>query len=113
MNLLITQRPAAPWWLAAIISAGLALGASIAQAETGAAPSGADELSALARLEGGEYRPLYAKAAEKRLVKPFWLGRTQVTNGEFLDFVRAHPQWRRSQVARSQADANYLNHWAG
>jgi len=39
--------------------------------------------------------------------------RTQVTNSDFLEFVRARPQWRRSQVARAETDENYLRHWAG
>ena len=67
----------------------------------------------LAAVTGGEYQPLYAKAADKRTVKAFRIGQTQVTNGEFLEFVREHPQWRRSQVSQSEADSNYLRHWAG
>lgn len=96
-----------------MVSANLALTGFLAQAGAEAAAGDTDESSAMARLEGGEYQPLYAKAAEKRQVKAYWLGRTQVTNGDFLEFVRAHPEWRRSRVARSQADANYLKHWAG
>ena len=67
----------------------------------------------LAAIEGGEYQPLYAKAADKRKVGSYLLGFAQVTNGEFLEFVREHPQWRKSKVARAEADANYLRHWAG
>ena len=37
----------------------------------------------------------------------------QVTNGQFLDFVKLHPEWQRSKVQRTLADANYLAHWAG
>jgi cytochrome oxidase Cu insertion factor (SCO1/SenC/PrrC family) len=37
----------------------------------------------------------------------------QVTNGQFLEFVKRHPEWRRSRVKRTQADANYLKHWEG
>lgn len=35
-----------------------------------------------------------------------------VTNAQFLDFVRAHPRWRRGQVPLLLADADYLSHWA-
>lgn len=36
---------------------------------------------------------------------------TAVTNLEFLDFVKANPQWRRSNVNRLFADSNYLKYW--
>lgn len=41
------------------------------------------------------------------------LDRHPVTNAEFLEFVRAHPQWRRDRVARLFADAQYLAYWRG
>jgi formylglycine-generating enzyme required for sulfatase activity len=34
-----------------------------------------------------------------------------VTNGEFLEFVRAQPQWRRGQVPVLFADGGYLAKW--
>ncbi|OYW70839.1 MAG: hypothetical protein B7Z37_29515, partial [Verrucomicrobia bacterium 12-59-8] len=67
----------------------------------------------MAFIPGGDYKPLYAKEAKSRHTAPFFMAVTQVTNGEFLAFVKAHPAWRRSQVKRSLADANYLAHWAG
>lgn len=36
-----------------------------------------------------------------------------VTIGDFLDFVRANPRWRRSNVKRIFADESYLNNWTG
>jgi formylglycine-generating enzyme required for sulfatase activity/cytochrome oxidase Cu insertion factor (SCO1/SenC/PrrC family) len=108
--------------LAAALSLGLAAGADPASAPPVKAP--AVEAPAievpptevpprLASIEGGEYQPLYAKAADKRKVGSFLLGLTQVTNGEFLEFVREHPEWRKSKVSRAEADENYLRHWAG
>jgi formylglycine-generating enzyme required for sulfatase activity len=35
-----------------------------------------------------------------------------VTNGEFLAFVREHPEWRRDRVPRVFADERYLAHWS-
>jgi formylglycine-generating enzyme required for sulfatase activity len=79
----------------------------------------------MVRLEGGRYRPLYRRPVRvaggdslvRRVVAervaPFLLDRRPVTNAEYLDFVRAHPQWRRSRVSRLFADASYLRHWAG
>ena len=63
----------------------------------------------------GIYRPLFAGENDLKEipVAGFQLAATPVTNGEFLDFVRANPQWRRSQVKRLFADENYLKHWAG
>lgn len=34
-----------------------------------------------------------------------------VTNGEFLAFVRRHPEWQRGQVPSLLAGADYLSHW--
>ena len=62
-------------------------------------------------IPGGDYKPLYSKEAKPRRTPAFFLDVTPVTNGQFLDFVRAHPEWRRSRVSRSQADENYLRHW--
>lgn len=44
-------------------------------------------------------------------LKAFWIDETAVTNLEFLEFVKANPQWRRSKVNRLFADSNYLKHW--
>jgi sulfatase modifying factor 1 len=67
----------------------------------------------MAFIAGGSYKPLYAKEAKSRTVAAFLLDTAQVTNGQFLEFVKAHPEWRRSRVTRALADANYLVHWAG
>lgn len=64
-------------------------------------------------IPGGSYKPLYSKTAKERLAPPFFMDTMQVTNAQFLDFVKAHPEWQRSKVKRTQADANYLWHWAG
>ena len=45
-------------------------------------------------------------------VAAFRLDRTPVTNAQFLEFVRAHPQWRRDRIASLFADSEYLSHWA-
>jgi formylglycine-generating enzyme required for sulfatase activity len=69
----------------------------------------------MARVPGGVYRPLFRgdSDAKEFPVKAFVLDIHPVTNAEFLDFVRANPRWRRSQVKRLFADENYLKHWAG
>lgn len=101
-----TTHPSRIAWLSVLLLAVIG-GAAPAQDVPPAPPEG------MAGIAGGDYQPLYAKAAQRRTVGSFLLAQSQVTNGEFLEFVRAHPQWRRSQVARAEADENYLRHWAG
>jgi len=87
-----------------------------------AAPTDAGDMS---RIPGGEYRPLYRQPVrgERRdtllrrvvpvRVQAFDLDRRPVTNAEYLEFVRAHPEWQRSRVSRLFADRSYLRHWQG
>jgi formylglycine-generating enzyme len=66
----------------------------------------------MARLPAGSYRPLYAtRAAEPRRVPAFWLDRHAVTRGQFLAFVRRHPEWRRDRVSAVRAEPAYLVDW--
>jgi formylglycine-generating enzyme required for sulfatase activity len=67
------------------------------------------------RINGGPYVPLYRGAFEPPLqdVPTFYLAERPVTNAEFLAFVRANPQWRRSEVKRVFANARYLANWTG
>ncbi len=64
-------------------------------------------------INGNYYTPLFIKTGEnkKQFVKSFYLDIHAVTNKQFLDFVRANPEWRRSQVKRIFADKNYLKNW--
>lgn len=61
------------------------------------------------------YRPVFPPSPEETElpVAAFALDRVPVTNGEFLAFVRAHPEWRRDRVAAVRAEPGYLGHWAG
>ena len=91
--------------LTATLSAALALATLSLAGET--APPG------MVWVPASSYKPFYAGKAVPRAVPPFFMDITQVTNAQFLDFVKEHPQWRRSQVNRSEADAGYLTQWAG
>ncbi|WP_395742298.1 SUMF1/EgtB/PvdO family nonheme iron enzyme [Prosthecobacter sp.] len=64
-------------------------------------------------IPAGRYAPAFGTDARARVVEAFLMDAAQVTNGQFLDFVKQHPEWRRSRVPRSLADPNYLSHWAG
>jgi formylglycine-generating enzyme required for sulfatase activity len=68
-----------------------------------------------AALPGGTFTsvlPADGKTAPAQ-VAPFQLRTELVTNGEFLAFVKAHPEWQRDKVASILADARYLTHWEG
>ena len=69
-------------------------------------------VGAMVRIPAGDYRPLYAEPGAGRVhVAAFALDRQPVTRAEFLAFVRAQPQWQRSRVGRSFAEASYLADW--
>ena len=77
--------------------------------------AGAFARDEMAQIPAGKYRPLFRgeKAAAEIAVAAFQFDARPVTNGEFLEFVRANPKWQRSQVKRLFADERYLAHWAG
>ena len=68
-----------------------------------------------ATLPGGEFQSVlrYEDTGGRVQVAPFELQRRPVTNAEFLDFVRRHPQWQRGQVPPVFAEARYLQRWRG
>ena len=60
----------------------------------------------------GNYKPFFITKNNRPLyVAAFQMDQTAVTNAEFLEFVKANPQWRRSRVNHLFADSNYLRHW--
>lgn len=109
--------------VAVLALCGFAPGA-IAASPANAGPAAAVS-SDRVRIEGGLYRPLYRQPVRganrdtvlRRTVAvtvgPFELDRRPVTNAQYLEFVRAHPEWRRSRISRLFADASYLSHWRG
>ena len=52
-------------------------------------------------------------AAARIAIKPFAMRVEPVTNAEFLDFVRMHPEWQRGQVSPLFAGPQYLAAWQG
>lgn len=70
--------------------------------------------SAMVRIGGGSFRPLYAQPGERTVsVAAFLLDARPVTRAEFEAFVRAEPRWQRGRAPRLFADRNYLGDWAG
>jgi sulfatase modifying factor 1 len=70
--------------------------------------------SELIPVPAGIYQPLFRGENDLKEipVSRFLIAAAPVTNGEFLAFVHANPQWQRSRVKRLFADENYLKHWA-
>src|SRR6476646_1303505 len=60
----------------------------------------------------GSFRTFYVSKTDKPIpVASFLMDETAVTNAEFLEFVKANPQWQRSKVNRLFADNSYLKQW--
>ena len=98
---------------ASVLSIGLfvALAVSFA-AHAQERPSGTPPAN-MALVPAGRYTPLFRAEKDPKdvAVAAFFLDVLPVTNGDYLEFVRAHPKWRRSQVKRLFADVEYLKRW--
>lgn len=79
----------------------------------GMAAAAGEAASAMVAIRGGVYQRPLEKGGATRTVGDFQLDVRQVTNAEFLNFVKEHPEWRRSKVNRLFADQGYLRQWAG
>lgn len=78
-------------------------------------PSGSELPADMVVVPEGRYVPFFRGTNDPNevLVPAFLLDVHPVTNAEFLEFLRDNPKWRRSQVKRLFADAEYLRTWAG
>lgn len=74
----------------------------------------------MVRLPGGDFMPFFQESAGKgkaplapapSRIPAFRLDAFPVTNGQFLDFVRQHAEWRRSRIKPLFADREYLAKW--
>jgi len=66
----------------------------------------------MVKIEGGTYEAFIGKDSGRIIqVKSFYLDETPVTNAEYLQFLKANPQWTKSKVLRLYADSTYLKYW--
>lgn len=66
------------------------------------------------KIPAGNYKPFYKRKGENAVkINSFYLDVYAVTNEQFLQFVKANPQWSKSKVSRLFADINYLKQWSG
>lgn len=93
----------------------LALLLLVASTGTASAPAEAAAREGMALVPSGSHTPLLRMKDEPERVPvaAFRLDVRPVTNAQFLAFVTAHPQWRRSRVSPLFADRGYLADWAG
>ena len=65
-------------------------------------------------VKGGIYYPFYEnKDKKKEIVEDFYLSKKQVTNKEFIKFVKENPKWKKSKISKFISAENYLKHWSG
>ncbi len=67
--------------------------------------------SKMVSIKGGTYTPLYGRDSLKVTISDFEIDVYPVTNSAYLEFVKKHPKWKRSQVKKIFADGNYLIGW--
>lgn len=71
-------------------------------------------LPAMAEIQGGLVQLLFPIQDEEATpVDTFYIDLFPVTNADYLEFVLAHPEWRRSVAPEVFADAGYLKGWLG
>ncbi len=102
---------------------GAMAGAALALALAAAPALGAEAGHAgMVLVPAGDYTPfLRLKAPNASVPAPpnvvpigaFWLDVEPVTTAQFLDFVTARPEWRKSRVKPLLADDRYLKRWVG
>ena len=101
-------------------AAALAVGVAALAASVAIALAAEARPGDMVSVPAGRYRPFLhvtapgassGDASRVRRVGAFRLGVGPVTNAEFLAFVVAHPQWRKSQIKAVFADEGYLRRW--
>lgn len=117
------RRPAR--WLAALLACAPAAASAQAatydgnarapQAPVAAIPLHATAQAAWHRVPASRFTPLYTAGVPRGglPVAAFYIAAAPVSNRQFLDFVIAHPEWRRSRAPRVAVDTLYLRHWQG
>lgn len=65
----------------------------------------------MAEVKGGIYIPLYGSEDEPVEVNAFLMDVYPVTNADYLEFVKKHPEWKKTKVKKLFADEAYLSTW--
>jgi sulfatase modifying factor 1 len=74
--------------------------------------SNAQSNAKMVLIPSGYYESLFKDDSfEKEKVEKFYLDVYPVTNAEYLEFVKANPEWQKSNVKKIFADISYLRNW--
>lgn len=63
------------------------------------------------KIPAGNFYPFFSDTVRPVKVDAFTMMDRQVTNAEFLDFVKKNPEWQRSKIKRIFAEKSYLKYW--
>ncbi len=98
--------------LAGLLVAAALTAPSTAPAVDGAAVVRTASLEGMAVIPAGRHERLHADAKSPGIVVGrFAIDRTPVTRGEYREFVRKHPAWRKAAASGSMARKGYLADW--
>lgn len=62
-------------------------------------------------IPSGEFYPFFADTVKPITIDGFFISSTQITNSQFLRFVKSNPKWRRSKIKTIFAESSYLHYW--
>lgn len=66
----------------------------------------------MVKISDGYYKQFLRKNKNDSIkINSFCIDKYAVTNKDFLEFVKANPEWSRSKIKRAFADEAYLKHW--
>ncbi len=83
----------------------------LAPGRGGTSPDTLVALDAMVPVSAGSYLPHYSRGRERVEVPAFEIDLVAVTRSEYLAFVVAHPEWRKSEVKEIFAASTYLADW--
>lgn len=66
----------------------------------------------MAYVKGGSYIPLYGRDSQLVTISDFYMDVYPVTQSEYVNFVKANQNWRKSKVKKLFSDNNYLYNWS-
>ena len=62
-------------------------------------------------IPSGDFFLFFADTVKPIKIDGFFITETQITNAQFLEFVKANPKWRRSKIKSLFAESSYLKYW--
>lgn len=63
------------------------------------------------QIPSGKFYPFFADTTIPLEINSFKIMSTQVTNADYLEFVKKNPKWQRSKIKKIFAEKTYLSYW--